>query len=79
MLIYREKVKEWMGSHRVSCIFEKHIFVDWKGKEKHFNLTQVLQMPREQRDRELNWLHQGIEQFKSNPSLATHNRDPVSR
>ena len=67
LLIYREKEKEWMGPHRVARICEKEVFVDWEGKEKHFNLAQVLPMPREQGDRELKRLLQSMEQFKSNP------------
>ena len=67
VLVYREKEKEWMGPHRVARICKKEVFVDWEGKEKHFNLAQVLPMPREQENRELKRLLQGMEQFKSNP------------
>ena len=53
VLIYREKEKERMAPDRVARICEKEVFVDWEGKEKHFNLTQVLPMLFEQGDREL--------------------------
>ena len=67
VLIYRQKEKEWMEPHRFARIFEKEILVDWEGNETHFNLTQSLPMPREQGNRELKRLLQGMEQFKSNP------------
>lgn len=43
------------------------IFVDWEGKEQHYNLSQVIPMPKEQGNRELKRLFDGMEQFISNP------------
>lgn len=47
-------------------MMEKEIYVDWDGVEKHYNLSQVIPMPKSQGDRELKRLLEGMEQFKSN-------------
>lgn len=67
VLVYREKEKEWLGPHRVTKIFEKEVYVDWDGRERHYNLAQVIPVPKSQGDRELKRLLEGMEQFKSNP------------
>lgn len=63
----------------------KEMHVDWEGKEKHFNITQVVPMPQDQGDRELKRLLEGMEQFRSNPppgvfvTETLHPADPRER
>lgn len=62
VLVYREEEKEWLGPHRVIKMMEKEVYVDWNGtgKEKHYNLSQVIPMPKGQGDRELKRFLEGM-------------------
>lgn len=65
VLVFRERSNEWKGPYCVTKIFQKEVFLDCDGKEKDFNLSQVIPMPQAQWDREIKRLVEGMGQFRS--------------
>ena len=67
VLVYRERTKRYEGPYTVKRVCEKEIYVEVKGVEKHFNISQILPEPKARGDAELKRLLAGMEQFKSDP------------
>ena len=63
--VYREGKKLWEGPYNVTKICQKEVFVEIEGREKHFNISQILADPAALGDKELARLLQGFTQFKT--------------